>query len=144
MQLVTSTFAEFNIQINDTKTEHTVLKINDKKNEEWRSTNTLGSLMGDRKDILRRKQLSTIAHHSLNNIWIKKDRIIEHVQLKLYKTIVKAVLMHNSQTLGLTVNDEHKLASLHRRQLRAALRIKLHHFISNSDLYQRTNEIPLT
>ena len=114
MQLVTSTFAEFNIQINDTKTEHTVLKINDKKNEEWCSTNTLGSLMGDRKDILRRKQLSTTAHHSLNNIWIKKDRIIEHVQLKLYKTIVKAVLMHNSQTLGLTVNDEHKLASLHR------------------------------
>ena len=52
--------------------------------------------------------------------------------------------MYNSQTWDLTVNDEHNLESFHRQQLRTALHIKLPHVISSSDLYQRTNEIPLT
>ena len=105
LQLVTPTFAEFNLQINDTKTEHTVLKRCDNENEEWSSTKKLDSLMGGQEDILRRKQLSTTAIHNLNNIWIRKNRVREHVWLKLYKTIVKQVFMYNSQTWGLTVND---------------------------------------
>ena len=96
LMLVTPTSAEFNLQINDTKTEHTVLKKSEK----------LGSLMCDQEDILRRKQLSTTALHNLKNNWTKKNRIREHVQLKHYKTIAKPVLMYNSQTWDLTVNDE--------------------------------------
>ena len=43
------------------------------------------------------------------------------------------------------MNDEHNLDIFHRQQLRAALHIKFPHVIfSNSDLYQRINEIPLT
>ena len=72
LQLVTPTSAEFNLQINDTKTKHMVLKRGDKKNEEWQSTKKLGSLMDNQEDILRRKQLSTTALHNLNNIWIWK------------------------------------------------------------------------
>ena len=144
LQFVTPTFGELNLQINDTKTEHTVLKRSDKKIEEWRSTKKLGSLIGDQEDILRRKQLSTTALHNLSNIWIRKNRITERVRLNLYKTIVKPVLMCNSQTWGLTVNDEHNLDSFYRQKLRTALHIKFPHVISNSDLYQRTNEIPLT
>ena len=142
LQLVTPTSAEFNLQINDTKAEHTVLKSSDKKIEELRITNKLGLLMGEQEDILRKKQLLTTALHNLNNIWIRKDRIREYVRLKLYKIIVKPLLMRNSQTWGLTVNDEHNLDSFHRQQLRTALHIKFPHVISNSDLYKRTNEIP--
>ena len=58
--------------------------------------------------------------------------------------MVKPVLMYNSQTWGLTVNDEHNLDSFHHQQFRADLYIKIPHVISNNDLYQRTNEIPLT
>ena len=71
LQLVSPTFYKFNIQIIDTKTEHMVLKINDKKNEKWRNRKMLSSLMSDQKDILRRKQFSTTAHRNMNNIWIK-------------------------------------------------------------------------
>ena len=106
LMLVTPTSAEFNLQINDTKTEHTVLKKSEKENEECHSMKKLGSLMCDQEDILRRKQLSTTALHNLKNIWTKKNRIREHVQLKHYKTIAKPVLMYNSQTWDLTVNDE--------------------------------------
>ena len=146
LQLVAATFAEFNLQINDTKTEHTVLKISEKKNEEWRSTKKLISLMGHQEDILRRKQLPTTVLHNLNNIWIRKNRKreLKLYKLKLYKAIVKPVLMYNSQTWGLTVNDEHNLESLHRQQLKTAPHIKFPHAISNSDLYQQTNKIPLT
>ena len=97
--------------------------------------------MGDQQDILRRKQFSIRALHNLNNIWNRKNRIREHVRLKLYKTIVKPVLLHNSQTWSLTVNDEHNLNSFHRQQLRTAVHITLPHVISNNDLHQGTNEI---
>ena len=56
LQLVTPVFVEFNLQSSDTKTEHTVLKRGEKKNEEWCSTKMLGSLMGDREDMVHRKQ----------------------------------------------------------------------------------------
>ena len=79
LQLVTPTFAELNLQINDTKTKRTVLKIGDKKNEECRSTKKLGSLIGDQEDKLRREQLSTTALHNLNNIRIRKNTILDKV-----------------------------------------------------------------
>ena len=63
------------IQFTDqyTKTDHTVPKRGEKKNEEWCSTKKHGLLMGDQEDILRRKQLSTTALHNLNNIWTRKS-----------------------------------------------------------------------
>ena len=74
-----------------------MLKRGEKKNEDRRSTKKLGSLIGNREDILRRKQRSTAALHNLNSIWIRKNRIREHVQVKLYKTVIKkTVLMNNS------------------------------------------------
>ena len=98
--------------------------------------------MCDKEVILRRKQLSTAAVHNLSNIWIRQNRIREHVRLELYKNIVKPVLLHNSQTWGLTVNDEHDNPdSFHRQQIRTALHIKFPHVISSSDHYQRFNEI---
>ena len=51
LQLVVPTFADFNLHINDTKAEHTVLKGGEKK-KEWRSTKKLDSLMSDQEDIL--------------------------------------------------------------------------------------------
>ena len=67
LQLVSYTFVEFNLQINDTKTE----KKRSDKEKEWRTTKKLGSLMGDQEDILRRYQLSTTALHNLNDMWIR-------------------------------------------------------------------------
>ena len=79
LRLVTLTFADLSLQINDTKTQHTVLKRGEKKNEEKRTTKKLCSLIGDQEDILHRKQPSTPALNNLRNIWIKKNRIREHV-----------------------------------------------------------------
>ena len=48
---------ERNFQINADKTEHTILKRRKKKAEPWREVKKLGSLLGDKEDIARRKQL---------------------------------------------------------------------------------------
>ena len=45
LQLVTLIFAELNLQINATKIEHTILKRDEKNNEEWCSTKNLSSLI---------------------------------------------------------------------------------------------------
>ena len=69
----------------------------------------------------------------MNNIWIRKNRIREHVQVKLYKTIIKPVLMYNSQAWSLAANNTHNLDIFHCQQLRTALHIKFHHVFDNSD-----------
>ena len=106
-----------NLKVNETKTEETILerknkgenyscdnsgdmKLTFKKNEteNWRTTKKLGSLLGVTEDINRRKQLATYALIRMNNIWIRKDKIKQTLRLKLYKSIVKPILMYNSGT----------------------------------------------
>ena len=142
--VVSSTFNKFNLKINETKTENTILKRDNKANELWRSTKKLGSLLGDAEDITQRKLLSTQSLQKLNNIWIRKNKIRPEIRIKLYKSIVKPVLLYNSQTWGLTKSDEINLNSFHRRQLRIMLHIKYPTIISNKDLYHTTSEIPLS
>ena len=50
---------------------------------------------------------------SLNKLWIRENRIRPHVRIKLYKTIVKPVLLYNSSTWGLSKSEEDSLDSFH-------------------------------
>lgn len=144
VKAIADTFPAYNLIINDTKTEHTVLKKEDMNNELWRNTKKLGSLLGDKKDILQRKQLAIATLRNLNEIWIRKNKIRPEIRLKLYKTIVKPVLLYNSQTWGLTKSDEMNLDSFHRKQIRIVLHIKYPNIVSNKDLYEISNEISLS
>ena len=51
-------------------------------------------------------------------LWIKKKHLNEHLRIELYKKLIKLVLLYNSSTWGLTANDELKLDTFHRKQLR--------------------------
>ena len=48
------------------------LHINSDK-EPWRDVKKLGSLLGDKEDITRRKQLSIAAVNNMEKVWIRKD-----------------------------------------------------------------------
>ena len=111
-------------------------------NELWRNTKKLGSLLGDKEDILQRKQLAIASLRNLNEIWIRKNRIRPEIRLKLYKTIVKPVLLYNSQTWGLIKSDEMNFDSFHRKQIRIVFHIKYPNIVSNKDIYEISNEIP--
>ena len=112
--------------------------------EGWRSTKKVGSLVGDNEDVERRKKLSTVALNKLINVWISNDKIKIHVKIKLYTSLVKSVLIYNCGTWALTRSDEERLDRFHRKQLKKVLNIRYPTKITNTALYKKCNERPLS
>ena len=148
-----------NLKVNETKTEETIierknkaqgysceprddLKMVIKKNETeyWRTTKKLGSLLGVTEDINRRKQLATAALNKMNNIWIRKDKIKQGLRLKLYKAIIKPILLYNSGTWNPTKKEEEQLDAFHRKKLRKVMNVKYPVAMRNRIVYQNSNE----
>ena len=140
----------YDLKVNEDKTEDTVLRRgkHDKKNkitnEPWRETIKLGSKLGDREDIQRRKNLSTGKLVQMKKTL--KRRKIKSIpkKMKLYNSLVKSILTYNACTWGLTKEDEKNLNSFHRKQLRQVMGIFYPNRISNEKLYEMTKSRPLT
>jgi exonuclease III len=137
------TLPERNLKVNEDKTEHT--RISRGANEKsWRSVKKLGSLLGDREDIARRKQLATAAMNDLENVWIRNDRIKRATRLNLYNALVKPVLLYNCNTWGMSAKDASDLDAFHRQQLRRVLGIRWPQTIRNTILYETCNSSPIS
>ena len=73
--------AEDNLDVKETKTEDTILRRNkhDRKNkqtnEPWRETIKLGSKLGDKEDIVRRKQLARVKLIQMKKI-LKRKKVV--------------------------------------------------------------------
>ena len=80
----------------------------------------------------------------LLNVWIKGDKIKRKTKLKLYRSLVKSILVYNCGTWALTKSEEEKLNAFHRKQLRKVLNIKYPVKITNSSLYNKCEEHPLS
>ena len=139
-----------NLMVNDDKTEETILKRNkhDKKNrttnEPWRDTIKLGSKLGDKEDIQRRKQLSQGAMNKMEEILKKHKTVNKNKRLKLYHAIVRSVLMYNSCTWGMSKKDEDDIDAFHRRQLRRVLGVKYPTIMRNEAVYRLSKTKPLS
>ena len=133
-----------NLLVNKEKTKYTTVKRRLKEEErEWRNVIKLGSKLGDREDIQRRKELATIALAKNDTIWKKNWKVKLATRIQLYKTLVKSVLSYNCGTWGVSKDDERKLNSFHRRQLRKVIGIQWLHNVSNNKLYKITGTKPL-
>ena len=133
-----------NLLVNEEKTKYTTVKRGSKeKKREWRNVIKLGSKLGDREDIQRRKELATIALAKNDTIWKKNWKVKLATRIQLYKTLVKSVLLYNCGTWGVSNDDERKLNSFHRRQLRKVIGIQWLHNVSNNKLYKITGTKPL-
>ena len=133
-----------NLLVNKEKTKYTTVKRGSKeKKREWRNVIKLGSKLGDREDIQRRKELATIALAKNDTIWKKNWKVKLATRIQLYKTLVKSVLLYNCGTWGVSNDDERKLNSFHRRQLRKVIGIQWLHNVSNNKLYKITGTKPL-
>ena len=51
----------------------------------------VGSLIDDVVETI--KQLTTMALHKLNNVWIKGNKLKNSTKIKLYKSLVKSILL---------------------------------------------------
>ncbi|GFR73814.1 hypothetical protein ElyMa_005739100 [Elysia marginata] len=80
----------------------------------------------------------------LKNVWLKGDKITKNTKLKLYKALVKSVLTYNCGTWAPTQSQEERLNAFHRKQLKKVLNIKYPVKITNSSLYNKCNERPLS
>ena len=140
VETIQNMLANFKLKVNTEKTERTTLIRN---SEDWKNSKKVGSLIGDNEDIERRKHLSMAALHKLTNIWIRGDKIKLHTKVKLYKTLVKSILLYNCGTWALTKTQENKLNAFHRKQLRKLLNIRYPTIITNKALYEKTNERPI-
>ena len=143
-----------NLKVNESKTDETVLERKNKGErysskqsgdlkltftkeiEKWRNTKKLGSLIGVSEDIRRRKQLATAALVKMNNIWIRKDKIKQSLRLKLYKSLIKPILVYNAGTWSPTKKEEDELDSFHRRQLRKVMNVKYPVRMRNTVVYK--------
>ena len=118
---VQRTLHRYNLKVNIDKTEK---KTSLSKHEDaWRSTKKVGSLMGDKEDVERRKQLSNAALYKLKNIWIGKDKINHNIKIQLYKALFKSILTYNCGTWALAQTELNKIDAFHRKQLRKVLNI---------------------
>ena len=92
------------------KTEYTTIKRGSKEEErEWRNVIKLGSKLGDREDIQRRKELATIALAKNDAIWKKNWKTKLTTRIRLYETLVKSVLLYNCGTWDVSRDDQRKL-----------------------------------
>ena len=150
MNKVSGILSKGNLKVNEDKTEETILRRNKhdrktkEKNEPWRDVVKLGSKLGDKEDVQRRKQISTGSMRKIEDIIRRKKTTKTKKKMKLYNSLVKSVLMYNSCTWGLTKNDEKELDSFHRRQLRQVLGVKYPMKMRNEKVYERTETRPLS
>ena len=54
----------------------------------------MGSLLGDEEDINKRKQLATASMSKINAIYLKKDKVKLEKKIKIYRALVKLVLLY--------------------------------------------------
>ena len=139
-----------NLDVNNDKTEETILKRqkHDKKNkqtnEPWRETIKLGSKLGDREDIQKRKQLSTGALNKMDEILKRRKVVNIKKRVKLYNSIPRSILLYNSCTWGMSDKDEQNVDSFHRRQLRRVIGVKYPTKMRNEAVYRITNTRPIS
>ena len=141
MVQIQETLSNFSLKVNADKTELTTL---DRNSEDWKKSKKVGTLIGDAEDVERRKYLSNAALHKLTTVWIREDKIKVETKLKLYRTLIKSILLYNCGTWALTKTQMEKLNAFHRQQLRKILNIKYPKIISNKTLYTKTNERPIS
>ena len=153
LPIATKVLAEWNLYINETKTEysHFYLATKDEtnadktlyNNEEWRKSITLGSQMCSTADIAHRCILGNVAFRKFNNIWIQGPKIPLSKKLIIYEAQVVSVIMYSSWAAPKHVLN--KLDTCHRRHLRSILNIKWPTaVISNQNLYKLCDTIPLS
>ncbi|KAL5247848.1 hypothetical protein ACHWQZ_G019665 [Mnemiopsis leidyi] len=154
LPVVKQVFNEWNLQINESKTEFVDFRIAGKDefkddgtplrgSEEWCSSKLLGSLMCCTKDIFHRCILGNAAFQSFKKFWMR-SKIPLDKKLKVYEAQVVSVIMYNASCWAAPAAVMEKLDICHRKHLRAIMNVRYPSMISNKTLYLRCNTCPLS
>ena len=90
-----------NLLVNKERTGYTTVKRGSKVEERgWRNVTKLGSKLGDREDIQRRKELATIALAKNDAIWKKNLKTKLKTRNRLYETLSEKCIAIQLWNLG--------------------------------------------
>jgi len=143
------------LKINTRKTE--VMRINNKQEvpiqlqgENIKETDRftyLGSIVskdgGADDDVRSRINKARHAFNTLRPIWNSRALSIRN-KIRIFNTNVKAVLLYGSETWRVTNTGTNKLQTFVNRCLRHILNIRWPDKISNANLWERTNQNPIS
>ena len=155
LPVATSVLNEWSLRVNEQKTEFVKVYIAGKDeadsngvkvagDEPWRSNKLLGSLLCSTKDIFQRIHLGNIAFANFKKVWLQGKRISLRRRIQVYEAQVVSVLMYGSCSWAAPKHVLERINTTHRRHLRSILNITWPNIISNENLYNRCNVIPLT
>ena len=138
-----SVFREFNLNINPSKTEYTIIQKERISPGLLQKTKKLGTILDTEAELVRRKSLSNIALYKLKYIW--KNRFVKTpLKVLLYKTYVRPILTYNCGTWATTKTLDRRIDSFHRRQLRIAVNRSFPKEIPSENLYRITQQQKLS
>src|SRR5437867_7832647 len=92
-----------NFIINQEKTEK--YKINIDSDESWKKIKYLGSLLGTKEDIIRRKQLAMMSYNKCKNI-LESNKISLKVRIRLFNVYISSIFLYNSELWSLVDVDK--------------------------------------
>jgi hypothetical protein len=131
------------LKINSTSTDPVTLKGNNL--DEVSSFTYLGSVInqqgGTDEDVKSRIGKARAAFTTLKNIW-KSQQISTKTKIRLFNSNVKSVLLYGSESWRTTKTTVRKIQTFINSCLRRILRIHWPEKISNTELWQRTNQTP--
>ena len=112
--------------------------------EKWKSVKTLGSLLGDEKEVDRKIQLASVAFRQHLKLWPRRHLTSLRLRMRVYNAFVMPVLLYNVGALALSDKLGNTIDVFHRRQLRYVLGIRWPTTISNQRLYAITKSKPIS
>ena len=77
-------------------------------------------------------------------LWIKIEQLNKQLQNELYEKLIKPVFLYNSSTSRLAENDELKLDTVYKKQLRRVTGKRYPNEISNAELYENRKTYPIS
>ena len=125
-----------NLLANEEKTEEYTVTRNG--STEWKNCKLLGSLLGNKEDISRRKQLASAAF-SQNKKAICSKGISIHIRLRVFAALISSIFLYNCELWTLKSTDIKEIDVFHRSLLRQIVRTR---FISNHRLYELCDTEP--
>ena len=120
---------EKNLIVNEDKTEeYTISRTTD---TEWKKCKYLGSLLGNKEDITRRKQLACAAFNKNKKSLCSKDISLQ-IRLRIFQALIAPVFLYNSEIWTFTKKEILKIDTFQRNLLRQVIRNRK---IKNTKLY---------
>ncbi|VDP24851.1 unnamed protein product [Schistosoma margrebowiei] len=153
MQMKTAVSASVGLSIHKGKTDVLKFKAENKNPitldgetlENVESFTYLGSIIdeqgGSDSDVKARIGKARVAFLQLKNIWNSKQ-LSTNIKVRIFNTNVKAVLLYGAETWRTTTTTIKKVQVFINNCLRKILNINWPDTISNSLLWERTNQLP--